>query len=184
MSSRRSAERSSRFRAGVILLAVGVILLAGQLTQEPLWAMLALGATFIVAYFATREYGFLVPGGILAGLGIALLLQVYGPQPDNPAMFMVPFGLGFVGIWVVDRLYTRASNWWPLVPGGIMVAIGLALWRGGAALELLEAAGTWWPVILIAVGGWFLLQLWREGGARGPAPEADTDAPEPDDRTE
>ena len=162
-------DRASRLRAGIVLLAVGVILLLGQITQQPLWSLLGLGILFLVAYFATREYGFLVPGGILVGLGVGLLLQVRGGADANPAVFMVPFGLGFVAIWVLDRLYSRESNWWPLVPGGALVAVGLALKQGGAALDLLETAGVWWPVILIAIGGWFLFDLYRERGAKSAA---------------
>ena len=176
----RRRDRTSRLRAGVVLLFIGIILLVGQLTQQPLWAMLGLGVLCVVAYFATREYGFLVPGGILTGLGVGLLLQVRGGETGNPGLFLVPFGLGFVGIWVFDVLFTRASNWWPLIPGAILIAVGFALWRGGVALDVLEAAGTWWPVILIVIGGWVLIQLWTERG-REPAegePEDAGDRPE------
>jgi uncharacterized membrane protein len=156
---------------GAILLGVGFVLLLGQLTGQPLYAMLALGSAFLVAYLASREYGFLVPGGILTGLGVGILAIV--EREGSPGLFLVSFGIGFVAIWVLDRLYTRASNWWPLVPGGVLIAVGLALWQGGAAMDLLTTAGQWWPVILIAVGAWLLYDLWR-----------DRSKPEPPDGTD
>jgi len=178
MAGEATEDRATRLRTAVVLMAVGVILLGGQLTGQWQWVVPGLGLAFLATYLVTREYGFLVPGCILLGLGAGLLAHMRVPDPAeaaNAGLLLVPLGLGFVGIWVLDRLYTRASNWWPLVPGGIIALVGLALWVGGAAVDLLALVGTWWPVILIAGGAVILVQLLREGqtGQQPPTPDED-----------
>lgn len=148
-----------------MLIGIGIVLLIGQLTQQWEWTLLVLGVGFLVAYFVTRNYGFLVPGGILTGIGAGIFLAtvVQNPPEDfEAALFLIPFGLGFILIWVLDTFYTRESNWWPLIPGGVMIVVGLAVGIGGTALDLLELAGTWWPIILVLIGLWILYTLWRE----------------------
>jgi hypothetical protein len=61
-------------------------------------------------------------------------------------------GIGFVLIYVLDLLYTGSSNWWPLIPGGLLIVTSLA--EGYEAFADLLSIG--WPVILI-LGGILLL---------------------------
>ncbi len=81
------------------------------------------------------------------GLGLGVLaedrLGAAGVQ-----LVVLGLGLGFVAVWALDRLYTRSSNYWPLIPGGILVlvAIAPAVPPLGVIVEQL------WPVALIAVG--------------------------------
>ncbi len=166
MTEQQSGEPRSRLITALVLIVVGIVLIIGQLTEMWQVVLLVLGVGFLVAYFVTRNYGFLVPGGILTGIGVGILLEtvVSSPSEDfEAALFLVPFGLGFILIWILDTIYTRASNWWPLIPGGIMIAVGLAVGTGGPAIDLLKFAGTWWPAILVLIGAWFLYGLWREG---------------------
>lgn len=175
MTEQSSNERRSRLITALILIAVGGILLIGQLTEQWEFVLLVLGVGFLGAYFLTRNYGFLVPGGILSGIGVGVLLETLisdVPGDFEAALFLVPFGCGFILIWILDRVYTQESNWWPLIPGGIMVVIGLAVGIGGVALDLLALVGTWWPLILVLIGGWILFNLWREGQLGGGATQS------------
>jgi hypothetical protein len=161
----RRDDRQSRRTTAIVLIGIGVILLIGQLTEAWEWMMPLLGLGFLAAYFWTRNYGFLVPGGVLTGIGVGILLTTImstAADETEGALFLVSLGFGFALIWILDIIYTRASNWWPLIPGGILVLVGLALGIGGAALDLLEVLGRWWPVILIAIGAWILFTLWRQ----------------------
>ncbi|HVH32402.1 MAG TPA: hypothetical protein VNA31_12190, partial [bacterium] len=56
---------------GIILIVLGVIFIVGQrlgIGGEGTTA--AIGIAFLVAFVSTRNYGFLVPGGIMTGLGL------------------------------------------------------------------------------------------------------------------
>lgn len=161
----RQDDRESRRTTAIILIVIGAILLIGQLMEAWEWVLPLLGVGFLAAYFWTRNYGFLVPGSILTGIGLGILLTTTmdtAGDDAEAALFLVPLGLGFILIWVLDVLYTRESNWWPLIPGGIIILVGLAVGIGGTALDLLELLGRWWPLILIAIGAWILYNLWRE----------------------
>ena len=56
------------FVPGLILIAIGAILFLVQTTAIGGEVIVAvIGAAFLVAYAFTRQYGFLIPGGIVTG---------------------------------------------------------------------------------------------------------------------
>lgn len=63
-------------------------------------------------------------------------------------MEQLGLGVGFVAIYVIDLVYTGSSSWWPLIPGGILIIIGLS--EGSATFERLFSVG--WPLIIVFVG--------------------------------
>jgi hypothetical protein len=141
---------------GIVLIALGILFLAIQAfgVGEEI-AVAVIGAVFLVAYAVRREYGFLIPGAILTGLGIGVALE-NRVTTDNGWTVVLGLGLGFVAIYAIDVLSgaTRDGQWWPLVPGGILTAIGLGLALD--AQPLLDALERWWPLLLI-IGGVLLL---------------------------
>lgn len=123
--------------------------------------VLALGIAFLVAHLVTREYGLLVPGGILTGLGAGIVAsqQLVIAEADSSGVVVLGLGLGFLSIWVVGGLLRVARHhWWPLIPGGILTVVGGSVLLGGQAVQVLE----FWPVILVGAG---LLVLWRTRAA-------------------
>ncbi|HXF82458.1 MAG TPA: hypothetical protein VNN19_06880 [bacterium] len=136
--------------AGVVLIVLGALFLVAQWMGVGGEGVVALiGIAFLTAYFLTRHYGFLVPGGIMTGLGIGIIyaqrLQVQG------APVFLGLGLGFIAVFLLGRLRGRwAADWWPLIPGGILAAIGLLLAADQAGL--LRMVGRWWPLVPIALG--------------------------------
>jgi hypothetical protein len=165
--------------AGVMLVAIGVALLLINLTGVGGVAVVLLGGfAFLATYLATRSYGFLVPGGILTGFGAALVAQDLGLVAD---VALFGLGGGFLLIPLV-QLLTGAERqsgwWWPLIPGGILIGIGL--------IERLEgsATGLVLPGVLIIAGLAFLLSAARRGAAAdaelapGPTQEAEPGAAE------
>jgi len=157
--------------AGALLVAIGVALLLINLTGVGGVAVVLLGGlAFLATHFATRSYGFLVPGGILTGFGAALVAQDLGLVAD---IGLIGLGAGFLLIPLI-QLGTSTPReggwWWPVVPGGILVTIG--------AIEFLQgdAAGLILPGVLIILGLGFLLNA----ALRGPevvVPDAPGDGP-------
>jgi hypothetical protein len=142
--------------AGVMLVAIGVALLLINLTGVGGVAVVLLGGlAFLATHLATRSYGFLVPGGILTGFGAALVAQDLGLVAD---VALIGLGAGFLLIPLV-QLLTGADRqpgwWWPLIPGGILVGLGLIEHLQGSA------AGFVLPGVLIVAGLSFLLSAAR-----------------------
>ncbi len=147
---------------GVILIAVGAIALLGQVVQLPSslgsWIVLVIGLAFLGAAVGTRKYGFLVPGGIMTGLGAGIIVSEALTFPTDEAMggaVTLGLGVGFLAIWVIGSLLRfEANHWWPLIPGGILALVGGALLIGGRAIDLLN----YWGAVVIVIG---LIVIWR-----------------------
>lgn len=154
-----------RILGGVALILIGGILMAGRLLDSTGLGYLVLptlGVLFLGWGILTRTAGLLIPGGVMGGIGLGVLLLA-GPFAGRAgdtegAVFMLSFALGWGLITLLSALFTDETQWWALIPGGIMAAIGGALLFGGFALTLLEFAGTVWPVVLVLAGLWVLLR--------------------------
>ena len=146
-------ENRGRVIAGAILILLGVTFFVmnflGGLGAAAL--IFALGAVFLAAYFVTRIYGLLIPGCILLGIGLGLIGQggfsfAFGSLTGG--LGALGLGVGFIAIFVIDWLYTNRVRWWPLIPGGILIVVGLA--RTSEIFQVLLTTG--WPLILVVVG--------------------------------
>lgn len=164
---------------GLLLIGLGGVLLLTLTTDLDGEVVLGfLGVAFLVAAARQRSYGFLIPGCLLAGLAVGLALENLGVSGE-----VVPLGLGagFVAIAVVDRLVTpgRAAWWWPLIPGGILLATSLGAVTGVPALGRYLV-----PAALIVVGVVLLVRRGEDAptraeGARdgrGDTPTAEAEA--------
>ena len=172
--------------AGVLLVTIGIALLIINLTGVGGVAIVLLGGlAFLATHLATRAYGFLVPGGILTGFGAALVAQDLGLVAD---IGLIGLGSGFLIIPAVQLLtgWERQDGWWwPLIPGGILILLGVIERLQG------DAAGLVPPGMLIILGLVFLLSAARRGAAGPPEESTESDAgaadglapgpPEPED---
>lgn len=156
-----STEKSGRGRwvTGAVLILLGVLSLAGQFWELPSLGTLflpALGLIFLLWGMFTRSGGLLIPGGILAGIGVGVYLMDSLPLEGDaePGVFLLTFGAGFALITLLSLLFTEDKHWWALIPGGILAIIGGVLFIGGAAVEMLK----FWPVILIVIGVYVILK--------------------------
>ena len=145
---------------GLILIALGALFFVVQVTGVGGEAVVAvIGAAFLAAYAFTRQYGFLVPGGIMSGLGVGIVLQSQATAEEG-GVVVIGLGLGFLSIYVIDLLVRRSSRlWWPLVPGGILTAIGILI--EADRVEVLTGLDWLWPLVLIAIGAIVLLSQVR-----------------------
>lgn len=159
--------------AGAMLVVIGIALLLINLTGVGGVAVVLLGGlAFLATHLATRSYGFLVPGGILTGFGAALVAQDLGLVED---IGLIGLGVGFLLIPLVQLASGAVRDpgwWWPVIPGAILVVLGVVEHLQGSA------AGLILPAILIILGLSFLLSAaWR----RVPVSEPTSDGtPGPD----
>lgn len=171
-------ERRGALVGGFVLILIGLLAFAGQFLEaysmEWLGTLipLGLGIIFLVAGIVTREVGWLIPGGILSGIGTGIAL-IAGPLEgtfavDDGGIFLLAFAGGWVLITLLSALFTDDTHWWPLIPGGIIGFVGLAVIFGGAFTTALEWLGYLWPVALI-VGGLAILYRYFRNSSEEPA---------------
>jgi hypothetical protein len=118
------------FAAGLFLIGLGMLLFLVESTALGGETVVALiGTGLLGAYVYTRNYGFLVPGSILVGLGLGIMWVAQSGGKGGAVL--IGLGLGFGLICVVDLLmkHTRAP-WWPLIPSGILTTIGVLIESG------------------------------------------------------
>src|SRR5687768_1098889 len=157
-TARGGTGELNRWLPGLGMVAIGLVLLVGQITNSESVGVLimpALALIFIAWGIATREVGFLIPGGILTGVGLGTLSMVYDwpfgtlAGDTEAGVFLLIFAGGWASITLLSALFTERVHWWPLIPGGIMALIGSALIVGGSAKEALSLIGYLWPLALI-----------------------------------
>lgn len=153
------AQRSNQVVAGLVLIAAGLVFWLLRATEgfAQSAGFLVVGTAFLAAYFARRAYGLLIPGCILAGFGVGLLAGDHHGMFDQP--ILLGLGGGFIAIWLVAKLYQGRSHWWPLIPGVILILVGL---RNGE--RVLRAVIDNWPLVLVAIGVIVLLGALRPSG--------------------
>jgi hypothetical protein len=145
-----SPERRSALVGGLVLILVGVLLLAVQIVPDAgRFIPLGLGIVFLIAGVARRTYGFVVPGGILSGVGVGVALTAWFPEAPTGGLVLLSLAAGFVSIWAIAAALRLPENhWWPFIPGTILGVVGLATLSAETFGDLLR----WWPVALIVLG--------------------------------
>jgi hypothetical protein len=158
-SPRKDGHGRETLVGGLILVGLGTLLLIGQFVPDVgRYVALVIGLGLLALFVVKRDYGLLVGGGIVTGVGVGILGATMFEGTAAGAAFMICLGLGFLGVLALSYLMRLPErHWWPAIPGLILTGIGLALAVGGMALELVN----YWPVVLIVlgvilVGAWFL----------------------------
>jgi hypothetical protein len=163
-TSPKQTRNSGTYVGAAILILVGLFALMANLGGPRIGEEaipLAIGIAFMVAYAFTRRYGYLVPGGILTGVGGGILVASLLGLSDNGPLAVIGGGLGFLLIYAVDVARSGlAARWWPIVPGALMVLIG----AGTAAQNQgwVQQVGTWSPLLLIVLGIWIIVARGRQ----------------------
>lgn len=160
---------------GLILVIIGILTLVAQFTDfnwPTNWGVFflsGLGALFLLVGIAQREAGWMIPGGILSGIGLGIVLNEgpfnLFPGLDDGGVFMLSFAAGWGLIALLTAVFTNETHWWALIPGGIMGLIGAAVLWEGIFANSLELLGNLWPIALIIVGIAILLNTRREKSA-------------------
>lgn len=165
MTATERDRRREPLVGGVILIIIGAVLLAVQYVPDfGRFIPLIVGLGLLGLFAVRRDYGLLVAGGVVTGVGIGIWLASTLAGTLSGAAFMLSLGGGFLGVFVVSYLLNLAErHWWPLVPGLILTGIGGAIAIGGVALDLINL----WPVVLIIIG-LLLLGSWFMSARRSP----------------
>jgi hypothetical protein len=114
------------------------------------YVLLVIALPFLAVYWLDRtQWWAMIPAYVLLAVGVMVGLIGLGVLDDLlvPAYVLLAIALPFFVVFARDR-----SQWWPLIPGGILAAIGLGFLIAAASFEWIGA------IVLIAVGAWFLLR--------------------------
>lgn len=121
---------------GFVLVLIGGAALAAQLWPDiDRYIPVVIGIGLLGVFFITRAYLALVFGAITTGIGVGLLASDFFPtaDADGPGV-VLGLGAGFVSIWIISGLMNlKEHHFWPLIPGGILLAVGI-----GLTLDLFE----------------------------------------------
>lgn len=164
----------------MVIVGIGAFLLLAQLVPDiERWIPLLIGLIFLAAFIPKREYGFLIPGCIISGVGVGIVLAGVVDDRWSGSVILLSIAGGFIAIWLVSMLLRAADKdwprgasrdaaqalWWPLIPGGILALIGVVvLTEEGFESDLLR----WWPLLIIGAGIAILVSaLSRRGDDRG-----------------
>ncbi len=157
-------NRRSRIVSGITLIGIGLLLFWLTRVEDIADSVLffVIGSLFLGAYLYSKNYGLLIPGCLLLGLGAGTLLERMN-RLDEP--WQIGLGAGFVAIFVISLLYEKRAHWWPLIPGSILLLSAFAL--GEDLMRFLFSGG--WPLVLVAIGVLIVLGSFRK---RGPSKDA------------
>ena len=181
-------SRTIELFAGILLLAVGIVILGGEwirgmlgdLGVSPeLWAwwplaLIGLSAFFLAPAIFGEQHrrlraGMVIPGAVLAAMGSALLYTSLGNRWDAWSYLwsVFPFGLGlgmYAAGWIADA---PAFKWIGagVAAGGVVAYLAFATAFGGEAFRLVAAIGIIALGMALTVGG-LAERLSRKSSAR------------------
>jgi hypothetical protein len=141
----------------IALIVLGALLLFSPFDLGDIFGsaiVLIIGLGFLYAYSQSHNFGFLVPGSILTGLGAGIVVET---MSTTSGWVPLGLGLGFCAIWFLHR-----AHWWALIPGGIIALAGLQdlVSSNGFLREVWPNwqfnSGNWWPLLLVLAGIWLI----------------------------
>jgi len=172
--------------AGTVLVAFGLLALAGQVFRNVDWGFLwpftiiIFGALFFVAMFAVGKQGaaFAIPGSIIGGIGLVLLFQNITGRWESMSYFwtLIILFVG-VGIYIMGWYASDASQ---KRSGLSVMKVGFILFIiFGAFFELIFSSfnNLLFPVLLILLGAYLILS--RSGLFRTKKPDESSNQPLP-----
>lgn len=151
-------EHSGNRVAGLVLVVVGLLLLAARLFNvdfnwSRLWPVVAFllpSLGFHLAWISTRNWGLLIPGGIMLTYGILFLCSAtlgYGMLGQLWPLFIAGPGLGMLEAAVLGG---QRQMFWSALPLLTVAGVALAFTMGGGTL--------WIGLGLVLLGGALLLR--------------------------
>ena len=149
-------------KAGWILIALGIFfVLQYVLDWDFYWAtvLMVVGGVLLIYAIVSGTHGGVFPGTLLFLLGLFFLLRETGAL-DDPMEDQWPLILIILGFSFVITFLFRPQDWGILIPGGILMIIGLLFFLRNyryISWHTMHDILQWWPLILVAVGAWMLL---------------------------
>ena len=119
----------NRIWVGIMLIVVGVVYLLDNLgvisIGNLVWGVLMVAAGIgFVAFFIVRKrhWWALIPGISLISVGALVILEYFLPsiaQMYGGTLVLGGIALSFFAVYLVNP-----SNWWAIIPGGVMLTLG------------------------------------------------------------
>ena len=163
--TRTPRRRHGGLLAGIILILIGLSSLLAILYPTidfDRYFLLLLGIIFLTWGSLRSTRGLLIPGGILTGLGAAVLLTsgIYSQftNPVDGGIFLLVFAGGWLLIPLFTALFARPVMWWPTIPAAFMAVFGVALLASSLDPQVLDYLNKGWPLILIVIGLYLILR--------------------------
>jgi len=157
-------RRSHRIVGGVILILFGMATLLQRWFDIGNYVVLLLGLGMLGWGSVSRRTGWIIPGGVLTGIGLGIL-AMEGPWrlpiENQNGLFLLCFALGWFLITILTAVFT-CTQWWALIPGGIMALIGGTILVTNGAVRWLDL-NLVYALILIVVGLILLVTRGRSG---------------------
>ncbi len=144
---------------GVLLLIAGWALLDRYTTFNAQLAVpLLLGVIFTGWSILVREWGLLVPGGILSGLGLGMVLQRSTDlsRAAESGVFLLSFAGGWLLITVLSSTVFKRRVLWPLIPAVVLSLLAGAQIAGTGFRQGVRVAQDYWPWALLVLAAWLL----------------------------
>lgn len=151
------------------LIPFGVILSLGlcflwtplRLLDFVLYGVTSIGLVLLGSGIYTRLFGLIIPGSLLLGIGPGVYVA-WGSQTVTNGLvqtgiMLVWFSLGWGLITLFSRVITVKFIWWPLIPAGVLLAVGWGLYIGGNSGQALSFIGNTGSIGLIIFGLYLLL---------------------------
>jgi hypothetical protein len=153
-------RRNRRIAAGVILVILGAATLLQRWLDIGNYIVLLLGLGMLSWGSVSRRTGLIIPGGVLTGIGLGILAMQgpwQFPVTDQSGVFLLCFALGWFLITILTAMLT-CTQWWALIPGGIMALIGAGILVTNGAIRWLDL-NLVYAAILIVIG--LILLIYR-----------------------
>ena len=134
------------------------------------YVLLAIALPFLAVWYRDRaQWWALIPAYVLTAVGLMVGLIGLGVLSELlvPAFVLLAIAFPFFVVYARDR-----SQWWSLIPGGVLAVIGLSFLIAEGALAIVGS------VLLIGVGLWFLVRAFTHKDSPPDAPA--TTGPESD----
>jgi hypothetical protein len=116
----------------------------------PTYVLVAIMLPFLAAYVRDREQWWsLIPAWVLLAVGLMVGLIGQGILNDLliPAYVTFAIAIPFVVVYV-----RNSSQWWALIPGGIMIVIGASFVVAEGMFQYVAA------IVLLVLGAWILMR--------------------------
>jgi len=137
---------------GLIMLSWAVSALLGSLRVAD-WVVplvgfegSALPFAYIYARNRRENWWALIPGGILALMGVSIALGWLAGEEWIGVFVLLGIALAFVAVFLAKR-----RNWWALIPAGVLTLVAVSVSPLGGYAQIV------WAVLLIAAGLAFVL---------------------------
>ncbi len=138
----------------IALIGVGALMLSGRVLPnfdaiQPGIILLTISSCFFFFSFWQRIFGLMIPGAILAGLGIGVPLA----ELTNGVSVLWGLAAAFIAIAVLGRGMFRVNSSWATIPASILFVIGAVVLVANLP-GMFMLGGLAFPALLVGLGLW------------------------------